>query len=129
MTADRDEGDAALLERLTTAKKLLQRAVAEADMEPGVAAAACAELAGECAALFAAERGLAPGPVLDEVARLTRRRGAAVHHALARTPPSATGGMRRGLAGPGIDGRRGRGRELEGRMQAATDAIRPVGNA
>ena len=83
MAADRDENDAGLLERLAMAKKLLQRAVAEADLEPGVAAAACAELAGEYAALFAAEQGLLPGPVLDEVARLTRRRGAAVHHALA----------------------------------------------
>jgi hypothetical protein len=55
------------------------------------AAAACAELAGEYAALFAAERGLLPGPVLDEVARLTRRRGAAVHHALAPDSPVGNG--------------------------------------
>jgi hypothetical protein len=77
--ADGEEHDAELLERLATAKKLLQRAAAESEIEPGIAAAACAELAGEYAALFAAERGLAPGPVLDEVARLMRRRGAAVH--------------------------------------------------
>ena len=81
--ADRDEDDAGLLERLATARKLLQRAVAEGDVEPGIAAAACAELAGEYAATFAAERGLLPGPVLDEVARVMRRRGAAVHHGLA----------------------------------------------
>src|SRR5690348_5487415 len=86
-----DEDDAALLERLTMAKKLLQRAVAESDVEPSVAAAACAELAGEYAATFAAERGLLPGPVLDEVARLTRRRGAAVHHALAPNAPVGHG--------------------------------------
>ena len=83
MAADRDEDEAGLLERLATAKRLLQRAVAEGDVEPGTAAAACAELAGEYAAAFAAERGLVPGPMLDEVARLMRRRGAALHHALA----------------------------------------------
>ena len=91
MAADRDEDDAALLERLATARKLLQRAVAESDVEPGIAAAACAELAGEYAALFAAERGLPPGPVLDEVTRVTRRRGAAVHHALAPGVPVGRG--------------------------------------
>jgi hypothetical protein len=63
--------------------------VAEGEVEPGTAAAACAELAGEYAAAFAAGRGLLPGPVLDEVARLMRRRGAAVHHALA--PDAAVG--------------------------------------
>src|SRR5690348_10543600 len=98
MAADRDEDDAALLERLARAKKLLQRAVAEGDVEPGVAAAACAELAGEYAALFAAGRGLLPGPVLDEVARLTRRRGAAVHHALA---PNASIGHGRDVSRTG----------------------------
>jgi hypothetical protein len=77
-----DPEEAALLERLAMAKKLIQRAVAEADLEPGIAAAACAELAGEYAALFAAGRGLMPSDLLDEVARVMRRRGAAVHHAL-----------------------------------------------
>jgi hypothetical protein len=91
MAADRDEDDVGLLERLATARTLLQRAVAEGDIEPGIAAAACAELAGEYAAMFAAERGLLPGPVLDEVARLTRRRGAAVHHALAPGAPIGHG--------------------------------------
>src|SRR5690348_10163973 len=91
MAPDREGDDAALLERLAMAKKLLQRAVAEGDVEPGVAAAACAELAGEYAAMFAAERGLLPGPVLDEVGRLTRRRGAAVHHALAPSAPVGHG--------------------------------------
>jgi len=91
MAADRDGDDAELLERLAMAKKLLQRAVVEGEIEPGVAAAACAELAGEYAAMFAAERGLLPGPVLDEVARLTRRRGAAVHHALAPGAPIGHG--------------------------------------
>jgi hypothetical protein len=86
-----DPEEAELLERLAMAKKLLQRAVAEADLEPGVAAAACAELAGGYAAAFAAEQGLLPGPVLDEVARLTRRRGAAVHHALAPNAPVGNG--------------------------------------
>ena len=91
MAADRDEDDAGLLERLTAAKKLLQRAAAEGEIEPGIAAAACAELAGEYAAMFAAERGLPPGPVLDEVARVTRRRGAAMHHALAPESPVGSG--------------------------------------
>jgi hypothetical protein len=91
MAAERDEDDVVLLERLAMAKKLLQRAVAEGDVEPGIAAAACAELAGEYAATFAAGRGLRPGPVLDEVARLTRRRGAAVHHALAPDSPVGNG--------------------------------------
>ena len=91
MAAERDEDEAGLLERLATAKKLLQRAVVEGEIEPGIAAAACAELAGEYAALFAAGRGLLPGPVLDEVARLTRRRGAAVHHGLAPGSPVGRG--------------------------------------
>ena len=91
MAPDRDEDDAGLLERLAMAKKLIQRAVAEGDLEPGVAAAACAELAGEYAATFAAERGLLPGPVLDEVARVMRRRGAAVHHRLAPDSPVGNG--------------------------------------
>ena len=91
MAPDREGDDAALLERLAMAKKLIQRAMAEGDVGPGVAAAACAELAGEYAAMFAAERGLLPGPVLDEVARLTRRRGAAVHHALAPGAPVGHG--------------------------------------
>jgi hypothetical protein len=91
MAPDRDEDDAGLLERLAMAKKLIQRAVAEGDLEPGVAAAACAELAGEYVATFAAGQGLLPGPVLDEVARLMRRRGAAVHHALAPDAPVGHG--------------------------------------
>ena len=49
-----DPEEAAPLARLAMAEKLLRRAVAEADLEPGLAAAACAELAGEYAALFAA---------------------------------------------------------------------------
>ena len=89
--ADRDEDDAGLLERLATARKLLQRAVAEGEVEAGIAAAACAELAGEYAAMFAAERGLLPGPVLDEVARVMRRRGAAAHHRLAPDSPVGSG--------------------------------------
>ncbi len=41
--------------------------------------------------MFAAERGLPPGPVLDEVARVMRRRGAAVHYALAPDAPVGSG--------------------------------------
>jgi hypothetical protein len=91
--ADRDEDDAGLLERLATARKLLQRAVAEGEVEAGIAAAACAELAGEYAAVFAAERGLPPGPVLDEAARVMRRRrgrGDALVHGSVRV---ASGGQ------------------------------------
>ena len=88
--ADRDEDDAGLLERLATARKLLQRAVAEGGIEAGIGAA-CAELAGEYAAVFAAERGLLPDPVLDEVARVMRRRGAAAHHRLAPDAPVGSG--------------------------------------
>jgi hypothetical protein len=76
------EDEAELLARLAAAGEVVRRAIAEAGLDPGLAAAVCAELAGENAAEFAAERGLAPGPVLDEAARVMRRRGAAVHHAL-----------------------------------------------
>jgi hypothetical protein len=76
MTPDQEE--AALLVRLADARETLRRAVEEARLEPGLAAAVCAEYA----ALLAAERDLPPGPVLDEVARVLRRYGAGVHHAL-----------------------------------------------
>jgi hypothetical protein len=81
MTPGQEE-EAALLVRLADARETLRRAVEEARLEPGLAAAVCAELAGEYAALLAAERDLPPGPVLDEVARVLRRYGAGVHHAL-----------------------------------------------
>jgi hypothetical protein len=81
MTPDQEE-EAALLVRLADARETLRRAAEEAGLEAGLAAAACAELAGEYAALFAAERDLPPGPVLDEAARVLRRHGARVHHAL-----------------------------------------------
>src|SRR3954453_1675742 len=67
--ADRDEGDAGLLERLATARKLLQRAVVEGEVEAGIAAAACAELAGEYAAMFAAEQGLLRLPAYGAAAQ------------------------------------------------------------
>jgi hypothetical protein len=76
------EDEAALLARLADARKVLRRAVEEAGFEPSLAATACAELAGEYAALLAAERDLPPGPVLDEVAQVLRRHGAGVHHVL-----------------------------------------------
>ena len=90
MTPDQEE-EAALLVRLADAREVLRRAVKEAGLESGLAAAACAELAGEYAALLAAERNLSPGPVLDEVARVMRRRGAAAHHALAPDAPVGSG--------------------------------------
>jgi hypothetical protein len=73
MAADREE--AALRALLGTAEAALARAVAEAGLEPGIAAAACAALAGEYAAVFAAGQRLPPRPVLDEAARVLRRRG------------------------------------------------------
>jgi hypothetical protein len=81
MTPGQEE-ETALLARLADAREVLRRAVKEAGLESGLAAAACAELAGEYAALLAAERNLSPGPVLDEAARVLRRHGAGVHHVL-----------------------------------------------
>jgi hypothetical protein len=81
MTPGQEE-ETALLARLANAREVLRRAVEEAGLESGLAAAACAELAGEYAALLAAERNLSPGPVLDEAARVLRRHGAGVHHVL-----------------------------------------------
>lgn len=69
---------------LGAAEAALVRAVARAGLQPEVAAAACAVLAGEYAAVVAAGRGLPPGPVLDEAARVLRRRGEATHRALRR---------------------------------------------
>jgi hypothetical protein len=77
-----DPEDAELRAQLRTAEEVLACAVAEARIRPEVAAAACAVLAGEYAAVVAAKRQLSPGPVLDEAARVLRRRGEAVHRAL-----------------------------------------------
>ena len=77
-----DPEEAELRALLTAAEEALARAVAKARLQPEVAAAACAVLAGEYAAVVAAGRRLPPGPVLDEVARVLRRRGEAVHRAL-----------------------------------------------
>jgi hypothetical protein len=90
MAADPDE--AALRARLAAAGEAVRRAVAEAGLDPGLAAAACAELAGENAAVLAATRGLPPGPLLDEAAGVLRRRGAAVHDALGAEGARAAGG-------------------------------------
>ena len=76
MAADREEAELRAL--LGEAEAALARAV----MEAGLAAAACAVLAGEYAAVLAAGRRLPPGPVLAEAARVLRRRGEAVHRAL-----------------------------------------------
>jgi hypothetical protein len=77
-----DPEEAELRALLTAAEEAVARAVAEARLKPEVAAAACAVLAGEYAAVVAAGRRLPPGPVLDEAARVLRRRGEAVHRAL-----------------------------------------------
>jgi hypothetical protein len=76
-------GEAAELRALlAAAEEVLARAAAEAGLEPGVAAAACAALAEEYAAVFAAGRREPPGPVLEEAARVLRRRGERAHRAL-----------------------------------------------
>jgi hypothetical protein len=77
-----DPEDAELRAQLRAAEEVLAWAVAEARLRPEVAAAACAVLAGEYAAVLAAGQGVPPGPVLDEAARVLRRRGEAVHRAL-----------------------------------------------
>ena len=77
-----DPEEAELRALLGAAEWALAQAVAEARLQPEVAAAACAVLAGEYAAVLAAGRQQPLGPVLDEVARVLRRRGEAVHRAL-----------------------------------------------
>ena len=77
-----DPGEAELRALLGAAEAALVRAVAKAGLQPEVAAAACATLAGEYAAVVAAGRGLPPGPVLNEAERVLRRRGEAVHRTL-----------------------------------------------
>jgi hypothetical protein len=82
MAADPAGEEAELLARLAAAGEVIRRAIVHAGLDPGLATAACAELAGENAAVFATMRDLPPGPLLDEAARVMRRRGAAVHEAL-----------------------------------------------
>jgi hypothetical protein len=89
-----DAEDVELRALLGAAEAALVQAVARARLEPEVAAAACATLAGEYAAVLAAGRRLPPGPVLDEAARVLRRRGEAVHRAL-RREEGASGRRRR----------------------------------
>jgi len=79
---DQDGEEAELRALLGVAETALARAAAEAGLDPGVAAAACAALAGEYAAVFAAGRRLPPGPVLEEAAGVMRRRGERAHRAL-----------------------------------------------
>ncbi len=82
MAADPAGEEAELLARLAAAGEVIRRAIVHAGLDPGLATAACAELAGENAAVFATMRDLPPGPLLDEAARVMRRRGAAVHETL-----------------------------------------------
>ena len=70
-----DPEDAELRAQLRTAEEVLACAVAEARLRPEVAAAACAVLAGEYAAVLVAGRQQPLGPVLDEVARVLRCAG------------------------------------------------------
>jgi len=77
-----DPEEARRLARLAAIRETIRAAVDAAGLDPGLAVAALAQSAGENAAVFAAEQGLALEPLLDEAARVMRRRGAAVHHAL-----------------------------------------------
>jgi hypothetical protein len=61
MTPGQEE-EAVLLMRLADARETLRRVVEKTGLEPGLAAATCAELAGEYAALLAVERDLPPRP-------------------------------------------------------------------
>lgn len=110
-----DAEDAELRALLGAAEAALVRAVARARLEPEVAAAACAVLAGEYAAVVAAGRRQPPGPVLDEAARVLRRRGEAVHRTL-RADEATLG------AGEGDAGDHGGPRRRPWRADHGTDA-------
>jgi hypothetical protein len=66
-----------LLALLTTAERTVRRAVQEAGIDPEVAAAACAALAGEYTALAAVAQGVALAPLLREAVGTLRERARA----------------------------------------------------
>ena len=113
MAADREEAELRAL--LREAEATLARAVAEAGLEPGLAAAAGAVLAGEYAAVLAAGHGLPPGPVLAEAGRVLRRRGEAVHRALR---PEAEAGEEEASGTEGDDAG-GDGEDPTGRVRSS----------
>jgi hypothetical protein len=66
--------EAELVALLAAAEQTLMRAMQEAGIDPEVAAAACAALAGEYTALAAAAHGVALAPLLREAVQTLRRR-------------------------------------------------------
>jgi hypothetical protein len=66
-----------LLALLTTAERTVRRAVQEAGIDPEVAAAACAALAGKYTALAAVAQGVAVAPLLREAVGTLRERARA----------------------------------------------------
>ena len=63
-----DPEEAELLALVAAAREAIRRTIVSSGVEPGIAAAACAELAGEYAAVLAARQDVPPSPVLAEVA-------------------------------------------------------------
>jgi hypothetical protein len=84
--------EAELVALLAGAEQTLARAIQEAGIDPEVAAAACAALAGEYTALAAAASGLALAPILRDAVHTLRQR--AKETALRRLQ-RGTGGQRR----------------------------------
>jgi hypothetical protein len=66
--------EAELVALLARAEQTLTRAIQEAGIDPEVAAAACAALAGEYTALAAVAHGAALAPLLREAVQTLRRR-------------------------------------------------------
>jgi hypothetical protein len=65
---------AELVALLATAERTIVQAIQEAGIDPEVAAAACAALAGEYTAVAVAARGVALAPLLREAVQTLRRR-------------------------------------------------------
>lgn len=65
---------AELIALLATAEQAIMQAIQDAGLDPEVAAAACAVLAGEYTALAAAAQGVALAPLLREAVQTLRRR-------------------------------------------------------
>jgi hypothetical protein len=67
-------GEAELVALLVAGEQTIMRAIEEAGIDPEVAAAACAALAGEYTALAAAASGVALAPLLREAVQTLRQR-------------------------------------------------------
>jgi hypothetical protein len=79
---ERDE----LLIQLALAEQVITRAIEEAGIDPEVAAAACAALAGDYTAAAAAARGLLLGALLRAAVGTLRRRGTEAYRVLQSGP-------------------------------------------